>query len=298
MKDKIPEDFSIIKKGKLQFISCDAISKIPGFTQVFTTRSGGVSGKPYDSLNMGMHTDDDKKKVRANIRIVEKALGIKYSGAARQVHGDRVIVIKAAENEKCGIKEKDGYGLIEVNPGSKNAGGKLKALLDMDADALITNIPGTAVGVRTADCAGTIIIDPVNKVVAAVHSGWRGVANKIPVKAVKIMRGEFGSDPEDLIAAVSPAIGPCCYEIGPEVYRLKKKKVFSDIWTEKNGHIYMDLWHGVKNLLRAAGLKPQNIHICRLCTFDNPEILYSHRRDKGKTGRMMALGVYKTMETK
>jgi YfiH family protein len=277
MKTKTPKGFTAVKKGKLKLISCDAISKIPGFTQVFTTRAGGVSKKPYNSLNMGMHTDDNKKKVRLNIKMLEKSLNIKYASAARQVHGDRVLVIKGSGR---GVKE-------EVNQE------KLRKILNTDADALITNIPGLAVGVRVADCVGTVIVDPENKVVAAIHSGWRGVANRIVVKAVKTMKKEFGSKPAELIAAVSPAIGPCCYEIGDEVLKLKKHRVFSNIWKHKNGRVHMDLWQGVRNLLISQGVKENNIHICSMCTADNPELFYSHRRDKGKTGRMMAIGVYK-----
>ncbi len=298
MKTKIPKGFSLIHKGRLKLISCDAISAIPGFTQTFTTRIGGVSKSPFGSLNIGKHTEDDDKKIAKNILLMEKALGIRYVSAARQVHGDGVVVIKSCgNNHKSRITnpkiKKSQYLLFEVNPESGIQNLELNKILDTEADALITDIPGLAVGVRVADCVGTVIIDPVNKVIAAVHSGWRGIANKIPAKTIKIMKNEFGSNPKDLIAAVSPAIGPCCYQVGPEVYKLQKQKVFSTIFKKKADGIYMNLWQGAKNLLIAEGLKVKNIHICSMCTSDNPELFYSHRRDKGVTGRMMVLGVYK-----
>jgi YfiH family protein len=273
VKNALPAGFKIVKKKGLSLIYCEAISKIPGFTQVFTTRAGGVSKKPFDSLNVGMHTGDNLKKTVINISRLEKSLAIKYAGAASQVHGSDIIILK--------------------NRPKRLSVAEIRKMTDVDADALITDIPGLAVGVRLADCVGTVIIDPVKKTVAAVHSGWRGIANKIPAKTVKMMKKYFGSKPDDLIASVSPAIGPCCYEIGADVLKLKKQKVFSGVFTEKSGRNYMNLWKSVKNLLVKEGVKPNNIHICSMCTFDNPELFYSHRRDSGKTGRMMALGFYR-----
>jgi hypothetical protein len=274
MKNAVPVGFTMIKKGRLSLISCDAISNIPGFTQAFTTRIGGVSGKPYDSMNMGGHTGDKRKNIRINVSLLEKSFGVKYAGAARQVHGNNVIILKNS-----------GTGKAQQL--------KLKKLTDTEADALITDIPSLAVGVRVADCAGTVIIDPVKKVVAAIHSGWRGIANKIPSISVRLMKKNFGSNPKDLVAAVSPAIGPCCYEVAGDVLKMKKQKVYRGAFAKKSGRQYMDLWKGVRNLLEKEGLKKNNIHICSMCTFDNPRLFYSHRRDKGKTGRMMALGFFR-----
>lgn len=272
---KIPKGFSILKKGGLRFLACDAINRLPGFTQAFSTRVGGFSKKPFDSLNIGMHTGDCTKSVTKNIKTIEKVFKIKYITAAKQVHGDNILVLRT------------------LDPGPWTKYRNLKNFLNTEADAIITDIPGLAAGVRVADCTGTIIADPEHKVIAAVHSGWRGVANKIIVKTIRKMKKEFGSNPVKLVAAVSPAIGPCCYNVGADVYRLKKQKVFSNIFTRRKGEIYMDLWKGVKNLLLDTGVKPDNIHICGMCTYDNPSLFFSHRRDAGKTGRTMAFGVIK-----
>lgn len=270
---KIPKGFHLVVKNKMTFITCDAINNHTGFLQVFTTRKGGKSLKEFKSLNTGVHTGDDIKTVNSNIRQIEKALGVKYTSAANQVHGDRVIIIS-------GDGKKNGKDFVD-----------LKSISAAAADGIISNLPGIAAGVRLADCVGTVIIDPENNVIASVHSGWKGIANKIPVKAVNKMRKYFGSNQKDLIAVVSPAIGPCCYEVGIELYKqLHKQAVFSNIFTMRQGRIYMDLWAGVKNQLVVKGLKPENIHICGICTSCNPEYFYSHRRDKGKTGRQMAIG--------
>jgi YfiH family protein len=275
---KIPKGFHLVVKDKMPMFMCDAINNNPRFLQVFTTRKGGKSLKQYGSLNTGMHTGDDIRSVNSNIRRIENTLGVKYASAANQVHGDRIVMLMPHKSKNTKImKSRDAVDI--------------KRMLSIDADGIISDIPGIAAGVRLADCAGTVIMDPVKNVTASIHSGWKGVANKIPSKAVKKMKKYFGSNPGDLTAAISPAIGPCCYEVGAEIYnQLQKQAVFSNIFTKKKGRIYMDLWAGVKNLLVAEGLKPENVHVCDICTSCNPEYFYSHRRDKGKTGRQMAIG--------
>jgi polyphenol oxidase len=275
---KIPKGFHLADKGGLKFIMCDAINDNPEFLQVFTTRKGGKSLKQFKSLNTGAHTGDNPDTVKMNIERIEKALKVRYTSAANQVHGDNVVIIGPSKTDNLRmIKGRDVVRLEEM-PKTK-------------ADGIISCENNVAAGVRLADCAGTVIIDPVNRVVASIHSGWRGVANMIPGKAVKKMKKYFGSDPKKLIAAISPAIGPCCYEVGLKLYnQLQKQPVFSNIFIRKESLIYMNLWAGVKNILDAEGLKPKNIHICSICTSCNPEYFYSHRRDKGETGRQMAIG--------
>jgi len=275
--NKILKGFTLKTKGNIQYLSCDAIDALAGFEHGFTLRTGGFSRKPYDSLNIGLHTDDSKADVKRNIRSFEKAFGVRYVAAAHQVHGDKVAVVKGSKAQSPKLK--------------------VKALEKTDADAIATDVPGIAASVRVADCVGTVIVDPVNKVIASVHSGWRGIANKIAYKTIKEMKKKFKSDPAKLIAAVSPAIGPCCYNVGKDVYKLQKQKVFSNIFTHKGGKVYMDLWKGAQNLLVSAGLKRRNIHVCRLCTSDNPDMFFSHRRDEGKTGRMLVFGIISDVQS-
>ncbi len=272
---KLPDGFKLRKKRAISYIACSKLEKA-GLAHGFTLRTGGFSKKPYDSLNFGMHTDDNKKTVRRNILLAEKAIGARIA-AAKQVHGDRIVEVRSPESRHC--------------LSSGGLAGARSQIQNTEADAVVTDVPGIAASVRVADCAGTIIYDPENKVVAAVHSGWRGVANKIPAKTVKLMRKKFGSYPAKLLAAVSPAIGPCCFEVGPEVYKLRRQKVFSNIFTSRKGRVYMDIWKGAVNLLVSAGIKRKNISVCRMCTSCNPKLFFSHRRDKGKTGRMMVFGV-------
>jgi polyphenol oxidase len=276
--NKILKGFTLKKRGNIQYLSCDAIDKLGGFEQGFTLRKGGFSKKPYDSLNVGMHTDDSKADVRKNIKSFEKAFGVGYVAAAHQIHGSNVLTVRSPGS---GVRSQ---GRVACS---------VKRVASEKADAIVTDVPGIAASVRVADCVGTVIVDPVNRVIASVHSGWRGIANKIAVKAIKEMGKNFGSDPKKLIAAVSPAIGPCCYNVGQDVYKLKKQKVFSNIFTKRNDKVYMNLWKGAQNLLISAGLTRKNIHLCGLCTSDNPGMFFSHRRDEGKTGRMLVFGIIK-----
>lgn len=267
--EKILKGFTLKQPGKIQYLSCDAIEQTGLFTQGFTLRTGGFSKKPYDSLNVGLHTEDIKRAIVKNIQLVKSELSAGYIAAAHQVHGDGVAVIRKIKTQADRKFDID----------------------NIEADSIVTNITGVAASVRVADCVGTVIADPGHRVIASVHSGWRGIANKIAVKTVEIMRKEFGSDPAKLIAAISPAIGPCCYAVGPDVYGLKKQEVFSNIFTKHKGKTFMNLWKGAENLLLSAGLKKKNIHVCEMCTSCNPRLFFSHRRDAGKTGRMMVFGI-------
>lgn len=154
-----------------------------------------------------------------------------------------------------------------------------------EGDALITNHPGILVGVRTADCVPILIVDPVRRAVAAVHAGWRGTAAGIAQKAIEKMRCEFSSNPGDLLAAIGPAIGPCCYEIGPEV-----ASQFAPLFPERGdlqGRARIDLSEANRRQLVAAGMGESQIATGAPCTFCSPT-LHSYRRDRSQ-GRMVSV---------
>ena len=191
---------------------------------------------------------------------VKEVFGMGKLFTVKQVHGDKVLKITKKHMKKM-RKEK--------------------------ADALITNEPGIPVAVRVADCVANILIDPQKKAVAAVHSGWRGVENKLVIKALDAMKKAYKTKPSGLLAVMSASIMPCCYEVGEEVYdRMKKDKVFKDVFTVKNGKIYMDMKKGNYNMLIKAGVKKENIFINDTCTKCGPEDkFYSYRREGKKAGR-------------
>jgi polyphenol oxidase len=155
-----------------------------------------------------------------------------------------------------------------------------------EGDALISNQIGRRIGVRTADCVPILIADTRTRSVAAVHAGWRGTASRVARAAVERMKTEFGSQPEDLHAAMGPAIRECCYEVGAEVVR-ELALLFPE-WppAEKAGKRHVDLVGANRRILVEAGVSPSRIYDCGRCTHCEPESFFSYRREPANPGRM------------
>jgi YfiH family protein len=218
----------------------------------FSTRKGGVSNPPYDTLNLGMGTDDSRDRVDENRHRFFHAMSIPSRSAAipQQVHGNHIVRI--------------------TEPRTYPA-----------TDGLITDVPGIGLVVQVADCLPIYLYDPVRKVVGLVHAGWRGTKLKIVSKAVVEISRHYNVKAHNLHVFFGPSIGPCCYEVGNGV-----SMYFSDKYL-KNGKL--DLWESNRDLLIDAGVNPERIVMSRLCTVCLPEWFFSHRAGKGRTGRMMAI---------
>jgi YfiH family protein len=145
-----------------------------------------------------------------------------------------------------------------------------------EGDALLENRPGSVVAVKTADCIPLLLVDDHHRAVAAVHAGWRGTVARIASGAVAAMRSQYGTDPEDLHAAIGPGIGKCCYEVGPEV-----AEQFGE-----QGRAHIDLAEANRRQLVAAGVTPGRIYASNLCTMCRPEEFHSFRRDREAAGRL------------
>jgi hypothetical protein len=230
----------------------------------FTTRRGGVSLPPFDSLNLGDRTADDPESVRENYRILYTALGVHGEQAAlmRQVHDARIRVI-----EKGGM-----YA---------------------DTDCLLTAEPGVLLGIRVADCVPVLLHNPRTGVVGAAHCGWRPIVTGILERTVETMRREWNFDPGDLYAALGPSAGACCYEVGPEVAeRFAPSSIES-----RGGRLYADLRGEIMRRLRAAGVSGRRIESFPHCTICTESSYFSHRRDGDRSGRMMGYIMIKTIGT-
>lgn len=159
-----------------------------------------------------------------------------------------------------------------------------------EGDALIADVAGLMVGVRTADCVPILMADERYRVVAAVHAGWRGTLARIAGRAVEAMRREYGTRPADLVAAIGPAIGVCCYEVGPDV-----AAAFSGSFPQLDGRRerpHLDLEEANRRVLVDAGVPVERIRAAHLCTRCRPEDFHSYRRDGKLAGRMLsAIGV-------
>lgn len=252
----------------------------------FSTREGGVS-RVYggDSLNLGWTKEDDPALVAENRRrFLEAVRGDSYDPAVqpivtlRQIHTATVQMVRL----ESGVLE----GKLQTADG--------KAVLE--GDGAITDLPGVMLGIQTADCVPVLIADVSKRVVGAFHAGWRGTVARIVEQGIAKMRLEYGSRPEDLIAAVGPSIGTCCYAVGEEL-RSEFESQFSYAGklfrTVDGGQMHLDLWEANRRQLLDAGVLPGRITIvgeCAACTVSGGEKKYfSHRADRGFAGRMMSM---------
>jgi purine-nucleoside/S-methyl-5'-thioadenosine phosphorylase / adenosine deaminase len=221
--------------------------ELPGAHVVFTTRRGGVSSGPYESLNLGFLTDDERAAVAHNRASLAESLGVRFA-YGRQVHGTYVRTATAASDE---------------------------GTMPEEADGTATSMPGVAPMVLTADCLPIAIAG--DGVVAMVHAGWRGLAEGVIAEAVSAVRALGASGP--LAAAIGPGAGPCCYEVGDEV-RSAFYAEGPDVRSERN----LDLKAIASRQLERSGVS--DVHDLGLCTIcADPSLFFSHRRDDGLTGR-------------
>ena len=250
----------------------DGIEAAGGVAHGFSTRLGGVSQGAFTSLNLGLTRGDDPEHVRENYRRFLSAVGASGKAFAMcdQVHGDTVRAITTAD-----VK------------------GDLYGKLHYEADGMMTAIPGVALVVFSADCIPVLLYDPVRRVIAAVHSGWRGTAAGIVTRAVERMGQVYGCRPENILAAIGPGIGPCCFETHEDVPNAMMAAVASPalpfIKIKENGKFSVDLKGINAKRLELAGLDPANIAVCRDCTAGMEEKYWSHRRQGTERGSMAAV---------
>jgi len=220
----------------------------------FTTRNGGVSPAPFESLNCGFNTTDTHVNVLENNAIVYRHAGAAAENAARmgQVHSSEVKVV--------------------------HSGGVYN-----HTDGLITIKPGVMLCVQVADCIPLLLHDPVHNAVGAIHCGWRPIAAGIAEKALEIMNDRYGTDPETVTASMGPSAGPCCYEVGDDV----ACELHPGSLTCRNGAVFADLRTELSRRLVDAGLKKNNLEIFDDCTICTESLYYSYRRNGINSGRML-----------
>jgi len=224
------------------------------------TRLGGVSAPPFATLNLGHTVGDAPESVDENHRRVCQVLDVAPSDlvSPHQVHGARVVRVTHAERG-------------QVIPAT---------------DALITDQPGVTLLLRFADCLPILLYDPAHQAVGLAHAGWRGTVAGVARATVAAMREAFGSHPEDLVVGLGPAIGPCCYEVGPEVVRAVQAvlpKADGVFIPQPGGGVHLNLPEANWRQLVAAGVR--HIEVAPLCTACNTGEWFSHRAEGGRTGR-------------
>ena len=239
-----------------------------------SARLGGVSGKPYDSLNLALHVGDEPGDVLKNRELFANSLHLRAKDiiTPEQVHGDRVL--RVTEEDR-----------------GRGSGSYADAI--PQTDALITNVPGLPLMLCFADCVPILFVDPEKNAVGIAHGGWKGTMQKIAQKTLLAMQREFGTDPRDCLAGIGPSIGPCCYEVGGEV-REACRNAFPDVWQKlliqgEDGKTRLDLWQANRLQLLEAGMPEENVECAEECTCCKHNWFYSYRADGGTTGRIGAL---------
>jgi polyphenol oxidase len=300
-------------KTKLTILRAENFGKLTWLVHGFSTRAGGLS-RAYGSgdLNLGFTKDDARADVERNRAAFLREIGAltrKAPGSGNSSgNGSRKVgnplwpLITLRQIHSDIIRRVDSISAANKEP--------------LSGDGMITATPGLLLGIQAADCLPVILVDLKRHVVGVFHAGWRGTMQRIVEKGVGEMHRMFGGNPRDLKAAIGPGIHGCCYEVGEEV-RIKFESQFeygatlfrevkeSDPVREKYpllflsarapGHsdlpkkIFLDLVEANRRQLLSAGVPAKNIEASPLCSNCNPELLFSYRAEKGKTGRMMAV---------
>jgi polyphenol oxidase len=239
----------------------------PEITAFFSTRHGGVSEPPFHELNLSSR-DDDPASVAENMLRVCRSGGLGRCPPAlqRQVHGCTVTWVGGEDGP---------------SPGQ---------VRHMDGDALVTRQPRIPVAVLVADCVPVLLWDPVQGAVAAVHAGWRGTAEQVVLRTLESMADRIGTRPGDVRAAIGPAIGGCCYDVGPEVVQALAEILPPGAYAvdAEDDARRVDLRRANEATLLAAGVTQESISTVGGCTCCGPDF-FSYRRDGPRTGRQMGV---------
>ncbi|MBQ5348576.1 MAG: peptidoglycan editing factor PgeF [Phascolarctobacterium sp.] len=240
--------------------------KRAGFVNACSCRKNGESDIVAGTLNLALHVGDDVEKVLRNRKIFAEAIGVDASRftTCQQVHGSKVVRVT---EELIGSGAKDFVNTIA------------------DTDALITDIPDVPLLLFYADCVPVLLADVETGAIGLAHAGWRGTVANIGAKTLAAMVEAFGTKPENVLAAIGPSIGACCYEVDDFVR--DQASGYEEFFAAKGGGKYqLDLWGmNVKQLVE-AGVPQDNISVAGVCTNDNVDLFCSYRAEQGKTGRM------------
>ncbi|MGI6604551.1 MAG: peptidoglycan editing factor PgeF [bacterium] len=265
-------NFTRREEGELVYYAADGLESTGLVRHGFSTRHGGVSRDALASLNLGFK-NDEVSSVLENRRRFLTALGLDPARlvTGQQVHGTVVAEVTARDVGRGALRWEDGFPAT---------------------DALVTSLSGVPIAVATADCVPILYLDPVKKAIGAAHAGWRGSVRGIAQAVVTKLRECYGSNPEDILAAIGPSIGPCCYEVDERVMiPLQDNFPFWRRVVEPrgDGHWFLNLWELNRRVLVAAGVLERNIAVGELCTSCQVLDFFSYRAEKGFTGSLAAV---------
>lgn len=240
------------KSGRVEWLEFELLAEFNEIAHGVFLRHGGASEGPFDSLNAGGKTGDEPGRIALNRKKIEKIIGCPLV-SSKQCHGAAVEEVPLAQEECDGlITDQKGYGLV----------------------------------IKHADCQSAIFYDPILKVIANVHAGWRGNVQKIYTEAVGRFYKKYGSRPENLLVCISPSLGPCCAE-----FINYKKELPSSFLPFQKRPSYFDLWEVARQELISCGVLPGHIQVAGICTKCTPKDFFSYRREKvtGRNATVIAL---------
>ena len=259
------------RHGDVVYYSFPSFDKLGFVKHGFSTRLGGVSEGIFASMNLGFNRGDNDAAVTENYRRMCEAIGVHAEDVvmSAQTHTTNIVNIAAADRGR-GITRERGY---------------------TDVDGLITDEPNVVLCTHYADCVPLFFVDPVRRVIATSHGGWRGTVGGIAQKTVQRMVSDYGCCSENILAGIGPSIGKCCFEVGAPVYNeFAKLAFFKDtcFTADDGGKYHIDLWEVNRRFLLNSGVKENNITVTDLCTRCHPDVLWSHRHTGGQRGSLAA----------
>lgn len=272
------------RKNGVSYFEFPKLASHSGILHGVFTRKNGKSKGPFRSLNVSFGVGDDNRTVLENRKIISQCINEKDLVFLNQVHGNRIIVFSKKHNY---------YQVFDMDDSCRGESSEILSAktdtFDIDserrfeADAIVTDIPKKFLVIQVADCQSVLIYDPVQKVVANVHSGWRGSISNIIGCTLKVMENSFGCRTRDIVAGIGPSLGPCCSEFVN--YKTEIPEVF---WKYKNDTDHFDFWSISRDQLCKAGVLFKNVELSRICTKCDSKRFFSFRGE-GTTGRFAAL---------
>jgi YfiH family protein len=257
----------------LSIMFFENLLRYEGIGHFVSTRTGGQSHAPYDSLNLSFDVGDDAEKVLRDRQLIAETLSMPLTSltTAKQIHDGHVKVVSG---------EMRGKGCVDYE-GAINA-----------TDAMVSNVQNTCLAILLADCVPILFYDPSKGAIGVAHAGWRGTLRFVAENTVKALQKHFGCLPQDIAVGIGPSIGPCCYEVGQDVVS-EVERAFGSAEGfvrkgSRDGNGYFDLWGANLQQLLRTGIPEENIEAARICTCHHPKLFFSYRHEKGKTGRFGA----------
>lgn len=254
------------QKGSFVYYTIPSFAETGLVRHGFTTRRGGVSSGCYESLNLRFHCEDTKENVLENFRLAAEGLEMDFERLvlSKQVHEDVVHTVTEADL---------GNGITRENRFTS-------------ADALITDQKHIPIVTLFADCVPLFFLDRRQGVIALAHSGWKGTVKRIGQKTVQKMKSEYGSRPEDILAAIGPSIQVCHFEVGDDVAEQFIREFGEETAVKYGDRYHVDMQKAILLQLQEEGIR--QVDDCGICTYCNSDLLFSHRKTNGRRGNMGA----------